>query len=184
MLLSNQIRHVLLDRDGVINRKRAEGQYVSRWEDFDILPGVERAIAHLNATGRTVIVISNQRGIALGLYTSEQVDELHAQLQRHLAAHGARIDRFYYCPHDEGQCNCRKPHPGLIEQAFRDFPSASPESSLLIGDSLSDLQAAKAVGMPSIFIDSQSDNRKPGADKAVQLADAVADCLMGAVLKL
>src|SRR3569833_1913574 len=138
MVARDLIRYVFLDRDGVINRKAPEGEYVFQWRSFELLPGVESAIAALNRANRKVIVISNQRGIALGLYTSEDVVRLHCQLQNHLSRHGAWIDRFFYCPHDEGQCSCRKPRPGLIEQAFTEFPSASPDCSVLVGDSLSD----------------------------------------------
>jgi D-glycero-D-manno-heptose 1,7-bisphosphate phosphatase len=180
----DQIRYVFLDRDGVINRKLPEGQYVTHWGEFELLPGVESAVVALNRTGRTVIVISNQRGIALGIYTTEQLERLHSQLQDHLMAHGARIDGFYYCPHDEGQCTCRKPNTGLLEQALRDFPSASPDRSILIGDSLSDIQAARSMGIRSIFIDSRRENQKAGAEKAFELADAVSPSLWEAVSTL
>jgi D-glycero-D-manno-heptose 1,7-bisphosphate phosphatase len=74
------IEYVFLDRDGVINRKPPEDQTISRWKDFDILPGVEEAIARLNASGRKVIVVTNQRAIALGQYTKEDLDRLHTRL--------------------------------------------------------------------------------------------------------
>src|SRR5207248_7114562 len=85
---------VFLDRDGVINRKAPEGEYISEWSDFEILPGVEASIAALNRSAYRVIVVSNQRGIALGLYSAKDVDLLHLRLQRHLATHGGHIDAF------------------------------------------------------------------------------------------
>ena len=177
------IRYVFLDRDGVINRKPPEGAYISQWGDFDFLPGAETAIAMLNRSGRRVIVVSNQRGIALGRYTIADVEAIHAKLQEHLATHDAHIDAFYYCPHDKDQCDCRKPKPGLLQQAFRDYPEASAANSLLIGDSLSDIQAAAGLGIPCIFIQGDLLMQKKGAEKAAYLADAVSASLLDAVEK-
>lgn len=175
------VKHVFLDRDGVINRKPPEGEYISQWKEFVLLPGVEQAIAALNASGRIVIVITNQRGVALGLYTEEDVRSLHRELQRHLSGHSAHVDAFYYCPHDDGQCDCRKPGTGLFERAFRDFPEASRANSIVIGDSISDIQAARNLSMPSIFIRGESQNQKPGAEDAALLASATANSLADAV---
>jgi len=175
------IENVFLDRDGVINRKPPEDQYIARWDDFHILPGVEAAIACLNRTGRRVVVVSNQRGIALGKYTAADVDALHATLRQHLQSHGAHIDAFYFCPHDKNECDCRKPRPGLFLQAFLDFPGASAANSLLIGDSLSDIEAARNLGMRSVFIEGDPATRKPGGEKAAALADAAVDTLTEAI---
>lgn len=175
------IQTVFLDRDGVINRKPPEGEYISSWSDFHPLPGVEEAIAALNRAGIRVIVISNQRGIALGRTAQSEVDTIHARLQQHLAAAHARVDAFYYCPHDKDECDCRKPKTGLFEQAFRDFPDADPSASLVIGDSLSDLEAARALGIPAILIEGDPATRKPGWEEAAALAHAVAGSLSQAV---
>ena len=178
-----KIRFVFLDRDGVINRKPQEGEYVYDWGHFDILPGVESAIASMNSAGFRVIVVSNQRGIALGLYTVADVDALHRRLRQHLSAYRAHIDAFYFCPHDKNQCNCRKPKTGLFEQAFLDFPNARPRNSLMIGDSLSDIEAARNLGMPSIFVAGIPETQKPGSDKAASLAHGVCESLSEAVDK-
>lgn len=175
------ICYVFLDRDGVINRKAPEGKYIFQWSEFLLLPGVEAAISALNHSGRRVIVVTNQRGIALGLYTAEHVEALHQELRRHLAQHGARIDAFYYCPHDKNQCDCRKPKPGLFHQAFRDFPDASPLNSIVIGDSISDIEGAHNLGIPAIFIAGAPAPQKPGAGKAEELADGVSTSLAEAV---
>jgi D-glycero-D-manno-heptose 1,7-bisphosphate phosphatase len=176
------IRYVFLDRDGVIGRKPPEGEYISQWNSFQFLPGAEVAIASLNRSGRSVIVVTNQRGVALGRYTCADVDELHSRLQQHLAKHGARIDAFYYCPHDkDDQCGCRKPRPGLFQQAFRDFHEASPANSIMIGDSISDIEGARNLAMASIFIRGDPETRKPGAEGAVLLAGRVCDSLLEAV---
>jgi D-glycero-D-manno-heptose 1,7-bisphosphate phosphatase len=167
---TRRIQFVFLDRDGVINRKPSEDRTISRWEDFEILPGVEEAIARLNSTGRKVIVITNQRGIALGKYTEKDLEMLHASLREHMAQHHAHIDAIYYCPHDRGVCDCRKPGPGMFEQAFRDFPQASGSNSAMIGDSISDIEGGLRLGMRTIFIEGDPAFQKPGADRAAALA--------------
>ncbi len=120
-----------------------EGAYVSDWAQFEWLPGAEEAIARMNRAGLTVILVSNQRGIALGLYTEASWSVIHASMQSHLAQHGARLDAIYYCPHDTGVCHCRKPEIGLFEQALKRFPQATARNSVVIGDSLSDIQAGQ-----------------------------------------
>jgi D-glycero-D-manno-heptose 1,7-bisphosphate phosphatase len=168
------LRTVFLDRDGVINRKMPEGQYVTNWRHFELLPGVPHAIARLNQAGLRVFVVTNQRGIALDLYTAADVDAIHNQLQRILSVSGAHLDGLYFCPHDKRQCDCRKPLPGLFEQAKKQFPKIEPVTSLMIGDSLSDIEFGRNLGMHTIFIEgdeSQRHHQKPGAQKAADLAD-------------
>jgi D-glycero-D-manno-heptose 1,7-bisphosphate phosphatase len=165
---------VFLDRDGVINRKMPEGQYVKTWNDFHLLPGAAEAIAKLKRAGLLVIVATNQRGIALGLYRAEDVDQIHARLQRELAAQGAQIDGFYICPHDRDTCDCRKPLTGLFDQAKAAFPKILRETSLLIGDSLSDIEFGRNLGMTTIFIEGEAkDVEGRNIDNAIaaQLAD-------------
>jgi D-glycero-D-manno-heptose 1,7-bisphosphate phosphatase len=161
-----------------------EGSYVTAWSDFRLLPGIPAAIARLNQAGIRVIVVSNQRGIALGLYSAADVAAIHAQLQDVLKAHGARIDAFYICPHDKKQCDCRKPLPGMFEQAQRDFPEITPETSLMIGDSLSDIEFGKRLGMRTVFIEGIADREKAGAEKAADLADGRFHSLASAVYAL
>jgi D-glycero-D-manno-heptose 1,7-bisphosphate phosphatase len=162
---------VFLDRDGVLNRKLPEGRYVASPADFELLPGVPQAIASLNRGGLRVIVVSNQRGIALGLHTAADVFAIHAKLQAVLQQSSAHIDGFYFCPHDTGQCNCRKPLPGLFEQAQADFPDIAAEASAMVGDSLSDIEFGRRLGMLPIFIEGDPEHQKPGAEAAAGLAD-------------
>jgi len=152
MELTN-IEFVFLDRDGVLNRKPPPGQFVTRWEDFELLPGVEDAIATLNRSGRKAIVVTNQRGVALGLYSLEELAEMHERLQKLLSARGSCLDGIYVCPHDVGQCSCRKPQTGLFEQAFRDFPDACAANSVMIGDSLRDIEAGRNLEMRTVLVD-------------------------------
>jgi D-glycero-D-manno-heptose 1,7-bisphosphate phosphatase len=175
---------VFLDRDGVINRKAPEGEYVSQWDAFHPLPGAGSAIARLNASHRRVFVVTNQRGVALGLYTHEEVNSLHEQLRQWLAAHQAHVDGIYYCPHDKGACRCRKPLPGLFEQAISAFPEVDPSTSVMIGDSLSDIEAGRAMGMATIYIHGEAERSAPGAEQAAALADYAVGSLEEAVALL
>lgn len=170
-VLQGNLRTVFLDRDGVVNEKMPEGSYVSNWADFHLLPSVPEAIASLNRAGMRVIVVSNQRGIALGKYSGADVAATHAELQRVLQARGAHVDAFYCCPHDKQQCNCRKPLPGMFEQAQREFPAISAAASAMIGDSLSDIEFGRRLGMLTVFIDGRADRQKRGAHLAAELAD-------------
>jgi D-glycero-D-manno-heptose 1,7-bisphosphate phosphatase len=165
------LRTVFLDRDGVLNEKMPEGHYVTSWSEFKVLPGAAEAVGRLNRAGLRVVVISNQRGIALGLYTASDVRAIHAEFQSLLRAYGAHIDAFYFCSHDKQQCNCRKPLPGLFEEAVAEFPTITAAASVMIGDSLSDIEFGRRLGMPSIFIEGDPTGRKSGSDTARKLAD-------------
>jgi D-glycero-D-manno-heptose 1,7-bisphosphate phosphatase len=172
---------VFLDRDGVINEKMPEGRYVTRWDEFHLLPGVAEAIAMLNRAGVRVVVVSNQRGVALGLYSSDDVGNLHAQLQQELSKTGAHLDGFYFCPHEKNQCRCRKPFGGMFEQAVAEFPSITAATSLMIGDSKSDMEFGRRLGMQTVFIEGDAERQGPGADEARALADRRCKSLLEAV---
>jgi D-glycero-D-manno-heptose 1,7-bisphosphate phosphatase len=175
------MRYIFLDRDGVLNRKPPEGGYITAWPEFTWLPGAIEAVARLNRAGLTVLVVTNQRGIALGLYSEEDLAQTHHNMRADLARHDAHVDGVYYCPHDRGVCDCRKPGTGMFAQARKDFPEITGESSVMIGDSYSDIQAGQAAGMKTIFIRGEADRQKPGAATAEKDADAVADSLLEAV---
>jgi D-glycero-D-manno-heptose 1,7-bisphosphate phosphatase len=161
---------IFLDRDGVINRKR-DDDYVKHWGEFEFLPGVKEALTTLTAKNYRLIVVTNQRGVARGWMTEAAVQHVHEQMLAAITP--ARIAAIYYCPHDNDQCDCRKPKPGLLLQAQRDFPDIVFAASVLIGDSLSDMAAGAALGCRNIFI---------GADAnyecAASLSDAVTKYLL------
>lgn len=137
---------VFLDRDGVINQKMPEGSYVTSVHEFHLLPGAVNAIVRLKNAGYLVFVVTNQRGIALGKYTMAELHDIHAFLLDTLKAAGTSLDGIYVCPHDKNSCNCRKPKPGLLIQAKKDFPDICFKDSIMIGDSESDIQAGIAAG--------------------------------------
>lgn len=139
-------RAIFLDRDGVINQKAPEGQYVTTWEQMRLLPGVAAAIALLKRAEFQVFVISNQRCIARGLITPAELEALHQSMCDVLARDGAVLDDIYYCPHDtEPACGCRKPAPGMILDAARAH-QIDLSVSWMIGDSDSDVEAGQKAG--------------------------------------
>ncbi|MHB8255893.1 MAG: D-glycero-beta-D-manno-heptose 1,7-bisphosphate 7-phosphatase [Acidiferrobacterales bacterium] len=146
-------RAVFLDRDGTIN---VEKSYLYRLEDWEWIPGAIDAIRNLNRAGYLVIVVTNQAGIARGMYGEEDVRRLHEQIDAELAPLGARIDAYYYCPHhpDFGAriaCSCRKPSPGMILQASRDW-DIDLSHSYIVGDKLADVEAGLAAGVTPILV--------------------------------
>jgi len=176
-----ELTTVFLDRDGVINEKMPEGEYVRSWSDFRLLPGAAEAIAKLNAAGMRVIVVSNQRGVALGLYSAADVDAIHERLQRDLSERGAHVDGIFYCPHDKSDCNCRKPLPGLFEQAAAKMPEIRAKASAMVGDSISDIEFGRRLGMLTVFIEGDPERRKAGGERAGELADMRCGSLAEAV---
>ena len=146
------VRLVLLDRDGTINRKPPEGDYVKSPEELELLPGAAEAVAALNAAGLTVVVVTNQRGIALGRMTEDDLGRVHAKLREELAAAGARLDAIHHCPHEQDSCDCRKPRTGMFEAARRAMPQIDFARSVVIGDSWRDIEAGRAIGARTIGI--------------------------------
>ncbi|MGB8028092.1 MAG: HAD family hydrolase [Terracidiphilus sp.] len=162
-----------LDRDGVINVKAPEGQYVTRWEEVRFLPGVATAIAILNKSGFRVIVVSNQRCVAKGLVTSSEVEALHKRIGRELANLGAVIDAVYFCPHDiEASCDCRKPAPGMLLSAAKDH-QIDLQASWMIGDSDIDVAAGKNAGCKTVLLGRRTNSSAGAPDLLAQsLLDA------------
>ena len=140
-----------LDRDGTINRKAPAGDYIKRPEEVLLLPGAAEAIRRLNDAGIAAIVVSNQRGIALGRMTERDLEEVNAEVCRQLeVVAGARIDAFFHCPHDIGECDCRKPEAGMFRQALERFRWIELTRSVMIGDSDSDVEAGRALGIRTV----------------------------------
>lgn len=142
---------VFFDRDGVLNHD--EG-YTHRVEHLRLIDGAAAAVRRFNQAGWWVFVVTNQAGVAHGYYDEAAVHAFHAALQHALRAAGAHVDGFYYCPHHPDgsvagyakSCNCRKPKPGMIEQALAEWP-VERRRSLLIGDRPSDIEAVEAAGL-------------------------------------
>ena len=148
MKQNTQTKCVFLDRDGVLNRER--GDYTWRLEDFDVLPGVPEALQLLKENGYLLIVITNQGGIAKGLYTREDVFACHRKLQQ---ACNGMIDALYYAPSHPSvsESLSRKPDSLMLEKAMAKF-NIAPENSWFVGDKKRDLQAAAKVNVKAILV--------------------------------
>lgn len=145
-------RAIFLDRDGVINRKGGP-YYIYLKEDFVLNEGVTEALKYFMHKGFLLIIITNQGGIAKGVYTEEQMHEVHNFMKKLLKKDGIEIAGIYYCPHhpDVSPCECRKPGTLLLEKAIKDF-NIDTASSWMIGDSEIDIQAAEKMGIKGILI--------------------------------
>jgi D-glycero-D-manno-heptose 1,7-bisphosphate phosphatase len=166
-------RAVFLDRDGVINRKLPEGQYVTRWEELEFLPGVPEAIALLTQAGFCVLTVTNQRCVAKGLLTEDDLESIHERMCLKLAAAGAVITEVYYCPHEkQPPCGCRKPATGMLLRAAREH-EIDLQMSWMIGDSDIDVAAGRAAGCRTVWVSRGDEIALGGADLfAVSLIDA------------
>lgn len=152
----NKTPAVFLDRDGTLN---VDSGYPSSLADIELLPGAIEAVKLLNAHELPVIVITNQSGIARGMFGEEDVQEIHAGIKQQFADAGSVISDFYYCPHHatKGQgtylldCDCRKPKSGMFLQAAKDY-KLNLESCYMVGDKLSDVEAGLRLNMPGILV--------------------------------
>lgn len=135
---------LFLDRDGVIN-ERKPGDYVRHWEEFNFLKGVKESLRVLNNHFGKILIISNQRGIAKGLIKPEELVRIHSKMLNEIESAGGRIDKIYVCPDMEGEN--RKPNPGMGLQAIKDFPDIELKKSVMVGDSLTDMEFGRNLGV-------------------------------------
>ena len=142
---------VFLDRDGVINKVALPHDYIKTWNEFELFDGVATAIKKLNDAQYIVCVVTNQRGVAQGIMSMEDVNEIHKQMQCKLELSGAHLDAIFVCPHENGTCTCRKPQTGMFQQAEAIY-EIDKNSSYMIGDSESDILAGKKFGIKTIAI--------------------------------
>ncbi len=141
---------VICDRDGVINVNHDD--FVKSIAELEMIPGSDHAIAHLTQMGALVIVVTNQSGIDRGTFTETDLALVNGYIMGWVAAKGGTIARIYHCPHDKfRRCDCRKPAPGLIEQAIRDF-GFDPTKAFVIGDREADIALGEAVGATTILV--------------------------------
>ena len=149
-------RAAFIDRDGVLNEERA---FVHRIEDFVFLPGAIEALRALESAGYRRVVVTNQSGIARGLYTEADYQRLTDQVRERLRGEGVTLDAIEYCPHlpdaplpeYRRACECRKPAPGMLLAAIRSL-DLDPAGSFLVGDRLTDVQAGRAAGIGRCFL--------------------------------
>ena len=143
-------RAIFLDRDGVINVNRPD--HVKCWEEFQFLPGAIEAIVRLSRAGLDTFVITNQAVINRGMVSREIVDWINLRMRRAVELHGGHVTAVACCPHRPSEdCRCRKPQPGLLLELARRY-SIDLGASIVIGDALSDVQAATAAGCAPILV--------------------------------
>lgn len=143
---------LFLDRDGILNRKIDNG-YVTQLSEFEFIPGVLTDISSLTKIFARIFIVTNQRGISKGLYSVDTLTEIHSYLLAQVNGSGGRIDRIYFCPHDySDRCNCRKPNTGMALNAKLDFPEVDFNKSVMIGDSLSDIEMGARLNMTTVLI--------------------------------
>lgn len=137
---------LFLDRDGVINVDKGQA---FRNEDFEFIPGIFELCRKYRDEGYIIIVITNQARIAKGIYSEDEFQELTSWMVEQFSNQGITIAGVYHCPHhpdSTGPCNCRKPEPGMILQAIKDF-DLDIEQCILIGDKETDLEAGRRAGI-------------------------------------
>ena len=142
--------------DGVINKKAPKADYVKNWTEFKILPGAIEAIKILNLNNFKVYIVSNQAGIARGLMSETDLNDIHENLKKELLKHNATIDGIYFCPHgwNDG-CECRKPKPGMLFQAAKEN-LFDLTKAIFIGDDKRDIQAGQAAGCKTVLVTPES----------------------------
>jgi D-glycero-D-manno-heptose 1,7-bisphosphate phosphatase len=149
-------RAVFIDRDGTLSE---EVGYINHQSRFRLFPYAATAVKHLNENDWLAIVTTNQAGVARGYFPEEMIKTVHAMMINELESGGAKLDAIYYCPHHPSigdppyrvDCDCRKPKPGLIAQAAREFGINLPES-WMVGDRYSDVELARNAGVKSAFV--------------------------------
>jgi D-glycero-D-manno-heptose 1,7-bisphosphate phosphatase len=144
-------RALFLDRDGTLCELVP---YLSDPDGVRLVRGAASALARAKAAGYRLVVVTNQSGIARGLFTRADVEAVHAEVSRQLARHGLALDGYYVCPHHpdhSGACDCRKPQPGLIRRAARDL-GIDCRRSFVIGDTIEDAQAGAAAGCAAVLV--------------------------------
>ena len=147
---------VFLDRDGTINE---EVGYLDRLEKLKLIPGAAEAIRLINTSGMKAVVVTNQSGVARGIFDEVVVGAVHARLRELLLMEGGVLDGIYFCPHHptEGRgryllsCDCRKPAPGLLLQAAAEL-NLDPAGSYMVGDTLKDIEAGERVGARGVLV--------------------------------
>lgn len=143
---------IFLDRDGVINRYPGDTKYVTSWREFKFLPRAKKAISLLSRKKYLIFIISNQAGIGKGIYTQDSLSKITRNMLKELKRADAKVDSVYYCIHrDEDNCGCRKPKDGLVRLAIKGR-RINLRHSFFIGDTIRDVQTAKAAGCKSILI--------------------------------
>ncbi|HLZ18141.1 MAG TPA: HAD-IIIA family hydrolase [Smithellaceae bacterium] len=185
--MEKKFRAVFLDRDGTLNE---EVGYLDSAGKLQMIPEAFEAVRRINESGMKAVVVTNQAGVAKGLFSEKFVRDVNDRIQGLFIEYGAQIDRFYYCPHHPSEgvdpyrkiCDCRKPEPGLLQQAAQDL-DIDLARSYMIGDHLRDVETARRVGAKGILVTTGhgADQLKTSGITAANQPDYVAKNILEAV---
>jgi len=164
---------LFLDRDGVINHEK-EKDYIHTWDEFRFYKGVKEAMAVFAKKFRHIIVITNQRGIGKGVTRMEDVERIHKNMKSAIEKAGGRIDAVYFSPDVEDTSPDRKPNNGMGLRALKDFPDIDNAKAIMIGNTLSDMQFGRNMGLKTIFLPTT----RPEVNLDDERIDAVYDSLL------
>ena len=164
---------LFLDRDGVINDEKHQ-DYIHTWDEFRFYEGVKEAITIFAKKFKHIIVVTNQRGIGRGLTLLENVELIHKNMKTEIENAGGRIDAVYFCPDKEPESPNRKPNPGMGLQAIKDFPDINISKAIMVGNTLSDMQFGRNLGVKTIFLPST----RPEVDLNDERIDVVYESLI------
>lgn len=172
---------LFLDRDGVINKRIVNG-YVTRWEEFEFLPGVKESLGKISGIGYSLIVITNQQCVGKKMITFADLQMIQEKMSLELQRAGANILDIFVCPHlKSDNCNCRKPKPGLLIQAKEKY-GLDLSKTIFIGDSPTDIEAGKAAGTKTFLLSPVSQptekNSLSGPDRIFQSLKQAVDFLI------
>ncbi|MFI5201536.1 MAG: D-glycero-alpha-D-manno-heptose-1,7-bisphosphate 7-phosphatase [Candidatus Kapaibacterium sp.] len=162
---------IFFDRDGVINA-RILGGYVRHWNEFELLPGVVETLREVKRRGYLAIIVTNQRGVGLGIMSQEELDSVHAELQREMERlAGVRFDDIIFCTDIDNSLGRRKPSPAMLLEAAEKW-NIDLANSWMIGDSMSDIEAGQRAGTKTAYLVTQHSEEIPKATKIIhQLTD-------------
>ncbi len=164
---------LFLDRDGVINDEKHQ-DYIHNWDEFKFYDGVKEAIAIFAQKFKHIIVVTNQRGIGRGLTKLHDVELIHKNMIAEIENAGGRIDAVYFCPDKEAESPNRKPNPGMGLQAIKDFQGIDLTKSIMIGNTISDMQFGRNLGVQTVFLPTT----RPEVDVTDERIDAVYNSLL------
>ncbi|MCW5918050.1 MAG: HAD-IIIA family hydrolase [Ferruginibacter sp.] len=142
---------LFLDRDGVINHEKKD-DYIHHWGEFKFYDGVLDAMKEFAKTFNRIIVVTNQRGIGRGLTQPADLDLIHENMTKEIISQGGKLDAIYVAPDINNDSPNRKPNPGMGLQAIKDFPHISPAKSIMVGNTLSDMEFGRNMGMYTVFL--------------------------------
>ncbi len=156
----NNFSAVFLDRDGVINKRIIDG-YVTKPSEFEFISGSLKALKILSEHFKYILIVTNQQGIAKGLFSAEDLSLIHSYMLKRVSDAGGRIDKIYFCEHlAKDNCQCRKPKNGMFIQALRDFPDIVISKSIMIGDSTEDMIFGKTSNLMTVLLSENNPTRE------------------------